>query len=156
MRKAITLLTATTVCALGGAAVAQAKPVPYSGTTKEGNAISFTLKGNKISKIKTEVPTLCASPDGGPRAGTSAFDPPGAFAIGHKVSKHAKRGNEMGVTSDVTKHFVVKSHRGKHGKVTVKLHLDYSFGEVQYTYPISLKQFVCTGDDSFSLRTRRS
>jgi hypothetical protein len=156
MRKTIAALTATTVCALGGAAVAQAKPLHYSGTTKEGNAISFTLRGNKISKVRTEVPTLCASPGGGPRAGTSAFDPSGAFAIGHRVSKHAKRENEMGVTSDVTKHFVVRSHRGKHRKVTVKLHVDYSFLEVQYTYPISSKTFVCTGDDSFSLRTRRS
>jgi hypothetical protein len=150
MRKAITLLTAT--CALAGASVAQAKPVHYSGKTRDGDPISFTVKKGKISHLKAYVPTTCGGTDGGTRTGTSAFDPSGTFRIGHKKMVKGTRENELGVTSDITKYFKVSSHRHKHGRISGSLNSSFSFLQVLYTYPISSEAFVCRGDTKFNLR----
>jgi hypothetical protein len=152
MRKAITILTAA--CTFAGAAVAQAKPVHYSGKTRDGDPISFTVKKGKISHLSAYVPTTCGGAQGGTRTGTSAFDPSGALAIGHKVTKTGKRDNEMGVTSEITKYFHVNSHRHKHGRLSGSLNSSFSFLQVLYTYPISSEAFVCRGDTTFNLHPK--
>lgn len=152
MRKAITLLTATLTVA--GTAVAQAKPVHYSGKTRDGDPISFTANRGRISHLSAYVPTVCGDVYGGTRSGTSAFDPSGTIAIGHKVTKTGKRDNELGMTNTITKYFHVSSHRHAHGRISGTLNSSFSFLEVQYTYPITGKSFVCRGDTTFNLKPR--
>lgn len=152
MRKTIAALTA--ICAFGGAAVAQAKPVHYSGQTRAGDPISFTVKKGKISHLEAYVPAVCGATTGGTLSGTSAFDPSGSFRIGHKKTVHGKRDNQLGSTSQITKYFKVDSHRHKHGRISGSLNSSFSFLQVLYTYPISSKSYVCRGDTTFNLHPK--
>jgi hypothetical protein len=62
----------------------------------------------------------------------------------------AKRPNAIWNTADVTKNFVVSFKRGRHGLITGRLHADYSFLMIVYSYPISSRAYVCTGDTTFT------
>ena len=148
-------------CALAGATLAVpaqsalARGVKYSGKTRHGDPISFTASGSRLTNVKAWVPTLCLSTDGYPRVGTDAFDPPGSFALGRTGKAKARRPNAMGVTSDVTKNFTLTSKRERDGAISGKLHSDFSFLQVLYTYPISARPYVCTGDTTFRVGPRR-
>jgi len=120
-------------------ALAKSKPVHYAGTTRDGDAISFTLAGAKLTQLKAYTPTLCGTSDPGglPLSGSDPFDPPGAFPLARVTKRTAKRENAIWNTNLVTKNFVVSFRRGRHGVVTGKLHVDYSFLMIVYSYPIS-------------------
>jgi hypothetical protein len=149
---------ATATCLAVGitpAALANAKTAHYSGKTRDGDPISFTVRGSKLSHLRAYVPTLCGTSDAGgtPLHGSGPFDPPGAFAFGHKTQRKAERENTIWNTNTVTKNFVVSVKRGRNGVIAGKLHVDYSFLMILATYPISSRPYVCTGDSAFKLTT---
>jgi len=119
----------------------------YSGKTRDGDPISFTLvNGSKVTNLKAYVPTLCGSTQGFPMHGTDPFDPPGSFPLNKATKVKAKRHNAIWNTADVTKNFVVSFKRGRKNVYTMKLHVDYSFLFIVYSYPITSRPYVCTGD----------
>jgi hypothetical protein len=130
---------------------ALARSTKYVGKTREGDPISFKLSGSKITQVKAYVPTLCLATEGLPLSGTDAFDPPGSFRLGATGKAAAKRTNAIWNTADVTKNFVIKTKRGRHGVISGKLHSDFSFLMILYTYPISARPYVCTGDTTFKI-----
>jgi hypothetical protein len=138
--------------AAGAAPAAMAKGVRYAGNTRDGDPMSFTLVGNKLTKLKAYVPTLCGSTDGSPMNGTDPFDPPGSFPLSRTTKVTAKRPNTIWRTSDVTKNFVVSFKRGRHNIITGRLHSDFSFLFIVYSYPISSRPYVCTGDTTFTFQ----
>jgi hypothetical protein len=150
-RLTISALAAVMIAA-GAAPAAMAKGVSYAGKTRDGDPISFTLVGTELTKLKAYVPTLCGSTDGYPMNGTDAFDPPGSFPLSRTTKVTAKRPNTIWRTSDVTKNFVVSFKRGPHNIITARLHSDFSFLFIVYSYPISSRPYVCTGDTKFTFR----
>jgi hypothetical protein len=145
-------------CILGGAspaAMAKSHGVSYSGKTRDGDPISFTLNRSKITKLNAYVPTLCLPTSGLPLSGTDAFDPPGSFQLGRTGKAKAKRYNNIWRTSDVTKNFAVSTKHGRGGVITGRLHSDYSFLMIVYSYPISARPYVCTGDTTFRIAPKR-
>jgi hypothetical protein len=150
-----------TIAALGAAvlpvtaATAHAKTLTYKGKTRDGDPISFRANGSRISKLSAYVPTLCLATEGIPMSGTDPFDPPGAFKLGGTTKVTAKRDNAIWNTSQVTKNFFVTTKRGRAGQITGKLHVDYSFLQILFTYPISARPYVCSGDTTFHLAQRR-
>ncbi len=143
---------AATLIAAGAAPAAMAKRINYAGKTRDGDQMSFTLVGNKLTKIKTYVPTLCGSTDGFPMNGSDPFDPPGSFPLFKTTKVTARRPNAIWNTSDVTKNFVVSFKRGRHNVITGTLHSDFSFLYLVYSYPITSRPYVCTGDTKFTFR----
>jgi hypothetical protein len=146
-------------CALAAACIvgitssaAMARGVTYAGKTRDGDPISFTLNGTTISKLKAYVPALCGSPDGFPMHGTDPFDPPGAFRLSKTTKVTARRPNAIWNTNTITKNFAVSFKRGAHGIITGKLHSDFSFLMIVYSYPISSRAYVCTGDTTFTFK----
>ncbi len=137
------------------AAVAKAKTHAYRGRTRAGDPISFKVVGGRITKLSAFVPTLCLAIHGPPMSGTDPFDPPGSFRIGHTSKAKAKRPNAIWNTSDVTKNFSVTTKRDRSGRISGKLHVDYSFLQLLYTYPMSARPYVCTGDTTFRLTRRK-
>jgi hypothetical protein len=137
-------------CIVAGAApsaMAKSHKAYYSGKTRDGDPISFTLvNGSKVTNLKAYVPTLCGSTQGFPMHGTDPFDPPGSFPLSKTTKVKAKRANAIWNTSDVTKNFVVSFKRGRKGIYTMKLHVDYSFLFIVFSYPITSHPYVCTGD----------
>jgi hypothetical protein len=129
-----------------------AKQVMYRGRTRAGDPISFRLAGSRITHLTAYVPTACLATDGLPLSGTDPFDPPGAFPLGRTRTTTAKRPNAIWNTSEVTKHFLVATKRGRRGTISGKLHVDYSFLQILFTYPISSRPYVCTGDTVFRLK----
>lgn len=148
-----TILATAAVAAL--AAPAQAKSVAYHGKTRAGDPISFTVAGSRVTHLSAFVPTLCLATEGMPMSGTDPFDPPGAFRLGRTGKVTTKRPNAIWNTSDVTKNFTVTTTRGGGGRISGKLHVDYSFLQLLYTYPMSARPYVCTGDTTFRLAPRR-
>ena len=153
MNKPLTALAAAgLMIAFSGQAAA--KPVHYEGTTHGGFAISFERSGAKISKINTLVPTTCVPAGSGtPRSGGDAFRPPGAFRFGTTRKVKAKQDSALHY-SKVTKNYKVTMKRGKRGKFSGVLHVNYSFQALGYDAFSNprLEGYVCQGDDRFSGR----
>ncbi len=151
----ITNLAATALAAgavlAPATAQAGAKAVAYHGKTRDGGPISFRMTGTRVSKLSAYVATLCLPTEGTPLSGTDPFDPPGTFTVGHTREVKAKRPNAIWNTSEVTKNFVVTVKRDGKGRVSGRLHVDYSFLMILPTYPISSRPYVCTGDTTFKL-----
>src|SRR5436305_9131735 len=149
-----TLATMLACAAAAVPAAAQAKAgVAYMGKTRDGSPISFTLSGSRITKLTAYVPTLCLA-EGTPLSGTDPFDPSGSFRVGRTDKVTVKRPNAIWNTSNVTKNFFVTAKRGRGNRITGKLHVDYSFLMLLYTYPMSARPYVCTGDTTFRLAPR--
>jgi hypothetical protein len=146
------LALAAVLIAAAAAQPAMAKGIHYQGTTRDGDPMSFTLVGHKLTKLKAYVPTLCGSTDGVPMSGSDPFDPPGSFPLFRTTKVTAKRPNAIWNTSDVTKNFAVSFKRGRHHVVTGTLHSDFSFLYLVYSYPITSRPYVCTGDSKFTFR----
>src|SRR5262249_27158481 len=125
--------------------------VVYRGKTRAGDPISFKVVGARITKLSGYVPTLCLATEGPPMSGTDPFDPSGSFPIGHTHKVKGKRHNAIWYTADVTKNFSVTTKGGPAGRISAKLHVDYSFLQILYTSPISARPYVCTGDTTFRL-----
>lgn len=136
---------------LPGASLARSASVKYRGKTREGNAISFTVAGSRVTHLSAYVPTLCLPTEGAPLSGADPFDPPGRFRVGTTGKATAKRHNAIWNSADVTKNFAVTTKRNRTGRISGKLHVDYSFLMILYTYPISSRPYVCTGDTTFQL-----
>ncbi len=150
MKRTITALAVTALAATG-AGDAAAKSTQYKGKTKYGNTITFKRTGGKISQLKTLVPATCmmvTSRGGGPpRSRAELFTPPGSFRIG--AENKAVVQEDSAVTSDkVTKHYRITLGRGARGRVTGKLHVNYSWQTVGWS---SLLPWICQGDDAFSV-----
>ena len=150
-----TILAALALGAAALPAAAGAKATAYHGKTRDGDPISFKISGSRISNLSAFVPTLCLPTEGLPLSGTDPFDPPGTFRVGRTTQVTAKRPNAIWDTSDVTKNFSVSAKRSRTGRVTGKLHVDYSFLQLVWTYPMSSRPYVCTGDTTFKLMPRR-
>jgi hypothetical protein len=150
-RLTISALAAAAIAA-GAAPAAMAKGINYAGKTRDGDPMSFTLVGKKLTHIKAYVPTLCGSTDGFPMNGSDPFDPPGSFPLYRTTKVTAKRPNAIWNTSDVTKNFVVSFKRGRHSVITGTLHSDFSFLFLVYSDPITSRPYVCTGDTKFTFQ----
>jgi hypothetical protein len=136
-------------------AQAAAHTVKYSGKTRHGDPISFTLTGSRIAKVKAYAPTLCLPTHGLTLTGTDAFDPPGSFVLGRTGKATAKRHNSMWDTSDVTKNFTLATKRTGKGRISGSVHADFSFLMLVWTYPMSARPYVCTGDTTFTVKPQR-
>ena len=134
-----------------GATARAAAVVKYRGKTRAGDPISFTLSGARITHLSAFAPALCLPTHGTPLSGTDPFDPPGGFKVGTTSKVTAKRYNEIWHTADVTKNFFVTTKRDRSGRIIGRLHVDYSFLMIIYSYPISSRPYVCTGDTTFKL-----
>jgi hypothetical protein len=151
--RALMMMLACAAAALPAAAQAKAG-VAYKGKTRDGGPISFTLSGSHLTKLTAYVPTLCLATEGTPISGTDPFDPSGSFRVGRTDKVTVTRPNAMWNTSDVTKNFFVAARRERGNRVSGRLHVDYSFLMILYTYPISSRPYVCTGDTTFRLTPR--
>lgn len=148
-RSAAAIATASALALTAPGALARS--TKYVGKTRAGDPISFKLSGSEISRVKAYVPTLCLATEGTPPSGTDPFDPPGSFRVGTHGKAAAKRPNAIWNTADVTKNFEITTKRGRHGVISGKLHSDFSFLMILYTYPISARPYVCTGDTTFKI-----
>lgn len=155
MKRTITALAITAVAATG-AGDAAAKSVTLSGTTEAGNRISFKRSGGTISKINALVRATCVpatSGGGRPVSGGETFTPPGSFRIGRERKVSALQDAAMHY-SKVTKNYRVTLKRGRKGRFTGQLHVNFSKQTLGYsswrgTYLIP---WVCQGDDRFIVR----
>ncbi len=125
---------------------------PYKGKTKGGSSVTFALKGNKVTGIRTVVPTLCLETTGNysSRAGGELFQPVAAAKIGKTVKSKALQPAAMNSGSKATKNYeVTVNRRGK--VVSGKLKLNFSF-LVPDLY--GAKIFICSGSTTFKASPR--
>ena len=156
MRKFTTLLA---VAALVAAAVpaAEAKPVSYKGKTKGGHTITFKRSGNTVSAITTLVPTVCASSTDSsstPKAGADIYQPGASFKLGKTGKTKVLQNSTFGYGKH-TKNYTFSSKKGRRGKVTGKLDVNFSY-LVPNLYGSfgSYSIYICRGVTSFSAAPR--
>ena len=152
MKRAVTALSLIALLATAGPAAAKPpKTLHLSGTTDSGNAISFSMKGKRMSKINTSVPTVCVPTKGRPRTRTTSFHPRGAFRLGR--TRKTSTTERIDWWGDTTFNYTVSSKKVGRRKWKVKLHVNYSY--VDYTLLgggyVDQTGFVCQGDDTVTL-----
>jgi hypothetical protein len=156
MRK-LTLAILAAVALVAAAAPAGAKAVSYKGKTKGGHTITFKRSGNKLSAISTLVPTVCASstsPSATPRAGADIYQPGASFRLGRTGKTKVLQNSTFGYGKH-TKNYTFSSKRGRGGKITGKLDVNFS-----YLIPNLYGGFgaydiyICRGVTSFSASPR--
>ncbi|MCB0862727.1 MAG: hypothetical protein KDB66_05880 [Solirubrobacterales bacterium] len=133
-------------------AAENAGAAPYKGKTKGGSSITFALKGNRVTGIRTVVPTLCLETTGGysSRAGSELFRPAAAARVGRTVKSKALQPAAMNVGAKATKNYEVRLiKRGR--AVSGKLKLNFSF-LVPDLYGARI--FICSGTTTFVARPR--
>lgn len=122
----------------------------YKGKTKGGSSITFSAQGNKVSKIRTVVPTLCLETTGNysSRAGSELFQPVTPSVIGRTSKSKALQPAAMNVGAKATKNYEVTVK--KRGKVlSGKLSLNYSF-LIPNLYGAQI--FICSGSTTFTAK----
>jgi len=130
-----------------------AAAAPYKGVTKGGSSITFALNGERVTGIRTVVPTLCLETTGGftSRAGSELFQPLAAGQIGRTVKSKALQPAAMNVGAKATKNYEVQlSRRGR--AVTGKLKLNFAF--IVPDLFSGAKIFICNGTTTFTARPR--
>jgi hypothetical protein len=132
---------------------APASAASYKGKTKGGSSITFKLKGTKISKVSTVVPTVCVETTGGfgSRSGAEIYKPPGAFKLGKQGKKKKLQPAAMNQGIEATKNYTFTSKRKKSGRITGKLKLNFSF-LIPSLYGASI--YICSGSTSYSAKAR--
>ena len=152
-----TLLPTLSLCAVLGLAAAgpaAAETRTYKGRTAGGYALSFKAAGDKVTKLRTIVPTTCVpTRSGTPRSGGELFEPPGVSRIGRTTKSRALQDPAMHY-SEVTKNYHVTLKRKSGGRIAGKLHVNFAFQTIGYTSfgDMYLETWICRGDDTFVVR----
>jgi hypothetical protein len=155
MVKTTVLAAALTAALAFAAAPALGKPVVYSGVTSGGHEITFKRNGNALQALSTYVPTSCvAAGPGAPRAGAEIYEPPARLPLGREVSMSALQEPVMHY-SDVTKNYRFTARKRPNGTITGRLHLNFSYQTIGYTWNITLVGYVCQGDATFKAKPIR-
>jgi hypothetical protein len=152
--RTLTLMTALALAVAVAPASASAKGC--SGKTKGGSSITFKLKGKKVSRINTAVPTVCMESTGSykSRAGAELFQPPGTFKLGKTTQTKALQPAAMNSGTDATKTYTVDlGGKGKGGKVKGNLRVSFSFIRPGLTI-YDMEIWLCTGTTGFSAKPR--
>jgi hypothetical protein len=153
MRTSAPALTAAALAtALALAGPAAAKPVAYKGKTSGGFEITFTRVGGAVKGVQTLLPTSCVpAGEGTARAGDEIYEPPGKLALGREVRKSALQDAAMHY-DDVTKNYRFNAKKHRDGKITGRLHVNFSFQTVIFGADPKLLGWVCQGDGTFSAK----
>lgn len=122
----------------------------YKGKTKGGSSITLNAQGNKVTKMRTVVPTLCLETTGNysSRAGGELFQPAAPSVIGRTTKSKALQPAAMNVGANATKNYEVTIK--KRGKVlSGKLSLNYSF-LIPNLYGAQI--YICSGSTTFTAK----
>ena len=150
MTKAIAALAAATLLVVGAPA-AQAKPVDYKGKTEGGSSIKFKRSGNKIRSINSAVPVVCVSSTSSQtKAGADIYRPGGSFKLGKTGKRKIMQRSAMGY-GKLTKNYKFSSKRGRGGKITGKLDVNFSY-LVPSLYGMTI--YICRGVTDYSAKPR--
>jgi hypothetical protein len=140
-------LVATSVASAGSSAA-------YRGKTKGGTSITFTLNGNRISAVRSAVPTICVETTGSgqTRAGVELYQPPATFIVGTTGKTKALQPAAMNQANKATKNYTFTSKRTATG-ISGTLKISFSFIrpglDIYHAYI-----FLCTSTTTFTASAR--
>jgi hypothetical protein len=132
-------------------AVSTASAATLHGTTDGGTKITLKRSGDKVTKVRTVVPTMCVETTGSgmTRAGSELFRPPGSYAVGRHRKSKALQPAAMNSGAKATKNYDVKLTDVDGRAVRGKLSVNFSFlipdlfRSMPYIY-------MCTGTAKFT------
>ncbi|MEA2449879.1 MAG: hypothetical protein QOG63_1811 [Thermoleophilaceae bacterium] len=152
MKRIVTAAALIALLVVAAPASAKQKTQHYSGKTDDGNSISFSLKGNRISDIHGYVTTTCVPDRGTPTTGPAEFNPPGSYRLGR--TRKVSETHYVSWWGDTTFNDKISIKKRRGGIWAAKLHTNYSY--IQYLLPgggqVDRILFVCQGDDGFSFK----
>lgn len=123
----------------------------YTGKTKGGARITFSVNGNKISKIRTVVLSSCFEPTYSmTRGGGELFQPPGSFRLGAQQQRKAYQPAALHQGIKATKTYTVKTKATRRAiSGTLRVSLSFlTLGPDPYHSYI----WYCTGTTTFSVK----
>jgi hypothetical protein len=155
MKKAV--IAVALLALLSVVSAAQAKSVAYSGKTAGGYRITFKKSGNKISRVRTGVPTVCLPTTSSfypSNSGVDLFNPPGSFRIGATTKRQKLQKTAMW-HAKVTKYYTVKLRKaGRKVKGSLQTTFSYGLPVLDTYYGARLIIYVCRSNTKFSAKPR--
>lgn len=152
MKKSIAALALVALLVVAAPAAAKPKTYYYDGKTVDGQSLSFSLTGKRISDIDGTLLATCTPTHGSSLPLLTYFTPPGSFVLGktRKVSDV----EFISYKGDVTKNYTVSVRKVKGRVWSADLHVNYSYEEVVPVGPGELDQsfYICQADDEFLFR----
>ena len=153
MKKSATILALAALCVSAGPATA--KSIPYAGKTSSGHKIVFKLSGKKIINPEAGIGVTCLPIQGGgsPRTGVDYMYPLIKIKVGTKRKFKTEQTpafyfREVEVNQEFT------SRKGRDGRITGKLRMQYSF--MVSKYPIgTFNIYSCLGTATYKAKPKR-
>ena len=122
---------------------AAASAIPFSGTTSDGNPITFDADGQTVTNVNTSYPIYCTS-----KAGTELFQPTGSLIANGAETKVSELQRSVLLDRDVTQNIAFTATidgTQASGKI------DVNFATVDYDLlSNTMKTTVCSGETSFT------
>ena len=140
----------------GASSAAAAKSTTYVGKTSSGHKITFKLRGNKIVNPEAGIGVTCLPIQGGgsPRTGADYMYPLIKIKLGTK-KKFKTEQTPAFYFRNVLVNQEFTSRKGRNGRITGKLRMQYSF--LVSKYPIgTFNVYSCLGTATYKARRRGS
>ncbi len=153
MKKAAPILVLAGLLIAAGPAAA--KSTTYVGKTSSGHKITFKLKGNKVVNPEAGIGVTCIPIQGGgsPRTGADYMYPLIKIRLGTK-KKFQTEQTPAFYWRKVLVNQQFSSRRGRNGRITGKLRMQYSF--LVSKYPIgTFSIFSCLGTATYKAKPKR-
>ena len=153
MKKAATLLALAGLLVSAGPAAA--KSTTYVGKTSSGHKITFKLKGNKVVNPEAGIGVTCLPIQGGgtPKTGADYMYPLIKIRLG-TTKKFQTEQTPAFYWRKVLVNQQFTSRRGRNGRITGKLRMQYSF--LVSKYPIgTFSIYSCLGTATYKAKPKR-
>jgi len=153
MKKSASILALAGLLVCAGPAAA--KSIPYEGKTSSGHKITFKLRGNKVVNPEAGIGVTCLPIQGGgsPRTGADYMYPLIKIKLGTK-KKFKTEQTPAFYFRNVLVNQEFTSRRGRNGRITGKLRMQYSF--LISKYPIgTFNVYSCLGTATYKARPKR-
>ena len=153
MKKAAPILVLAGLLVAAGPAAA--KSTTYVGKTSSGHKITFKLKGNKVVNPEAGIGVTCLPIQGGgsPRTGADYMYPLIKIKVG-TTKKFTTEQTPAFYWRKVEVNQQFSSRRGRNGRITGKLRMQYSF--LVSKYPIgTFTIFSCLGTATYKAKPKR-
>ena len=153
MKKAATILGLAGLLVSAGPAAA--KSIPYVGKTSSGHKITFKLRGNKVVNPAAGIGVTCIPIQGGgsPKTGADYMYPLIKIKLG-TTKKFKTEQTPAFYFRDVLVNQEFSSRKGRNGRITGKLRMQYSF--LISKYPIgTFNVYSCLGNATYKAKPKR-
>ena len=148
-------IAAAALALVATTAASAASSASYRGKTKGGTSITFNVAGNRISAVRSSVPTVCVETTGSgqTRAGVELYQPSTTFTLGTTAKTKGLQRSAMNAANPTTMNYTFTSKKTASGAIAGTLKISFSFLrpgiDLYHSYI-----FLCSSTTTFTASAR--